>query len=780
MNTVPEAQLQSYVTGLAREAFPHEKPSDFKVEKRFKLKLGHTEQNHNGTANWEAEGRADLLLFHNERPLAVVELKRADKTLKQKDLEQGQSYAAMLFPRPPLVIVSNGSDTWVRQVDTGQEIPRDIVGGTVVEKIFANIGKLAAANNSWAIEVLMGPESTVWVEAVRQRTDDLVERLTGEPDDTQKPFGRGLLFHRKATDKIIQELVTGTKAVIVTGAPLAGKSNTLRDFSMITRDSPDWALFMVNGATGGAGLFQRLANILGATLEWKLTADDVRTWLRRMSHSGRGPALVLAVDGMKPNTPVAQEFEELAETGFGETLRLIGCCEIADDILLDSTCRNESAISSIAKVVEVEALDNDEFTLIEEQMNKRRICFYPGADLSNEYRTAWLLRTVLSHVAPPEQNDLVAVIPATMGVRFVQSARARFDALNDVARLHRLVARDVLHDEASPDPEVTLAGANAFIVRRDSLSSAGEAAAVELQKEGWVRFYRHACGEDLIAFRVPELFMSELALELADIIDTILHDEPDEAYRMLIWQAERFFLGDIVGAQALVDLGKKRNGLPHGLLVPMMNHPPNVESVAGKTIGLQMPNGSVANFRFNENGDIAQADAHGNVVGDYIPNSEDEEVGVMYGGTMPWMVLAQLASIRTALGSEIEDRFDIQIMLWVGRAQMALMRGESMDNIRAKCTLDLGKAGSILSAEHALAEPLTTAIHSLFIREWRDIDFFFESMVEADSLPLTVRVHHALNMLQGSSISGLEDWARDKITSIIHPLLREQFARETS
>ncbi len=634
MTTVPEAQLQSYVLGLAREAFPHAKPADFKVEKRFKLKLGHSEQNHNGTAYWEAEGRADLLLFHNGRPLAVVELKRADKTLEQKDLKQGQSYAAMLFPRPPLVVVSNGSDTWVRQVDTGQELPKDIIGADVVETIFANIGKLAAVDNSWAIEVLMGPETTVWVEAVRQRTDDLVERLTGEPVNSQKPFGRGLLFHREATDKIIQELVTGTKAVIVTGAPLAGKSNVLRDFSLMTRASPDWALFMVNGATGGTGLFQRLANILGAALEWKLTADDVRTWLRRMSYSGRGPALVLAVDGLKPNTLVAQEFEELAETGFGESLRLIGCCENADDIFLDTTRRNETAISSIAKVVEVGALNDDEFSLIEEQLNKRRICFYPGADLSSEYRTAWVLRTVLSYGTQPEQYDLAAVLPATMGVRLVHSTRKRFDALADVVRLHRLVARDALYDETSPDPEVTLAGANAFIVRRDSLSVAAEAAAVKLQEEGWVRFYRHTCGEDLIAFRVPELFMSELALELADIIDTILNDEPDEAWSVLIWQAERFFLGDIVGAQALVDLGKKRNGLPHGLLVPLMNHPPNAESMAGKTIGLQMPNGSVANFRFNENGDIAQADAHGNVISDYIPNSENEEIGVMYGGTM--------------------------------------------------------------------------------------------------------------------------------------------------
>lgn len=773
MTAVPEAQLQAYVVNIARDAFAHVKPDGFKVEKRFTVRLGRGTYEHHGSADWQAEGRADLLLFHDDRPLAVVELKRADKTLKAADLKQGQSYAAMLFPRPPLVIVSNGKDTWVRAVDSGEEL-KDREDAAVVERLFANIGKLAAANNSWAIEVLMGPETRVWVEAVRQRTDELIARQTGSADDTRKPFAEGLLFRRRATREILDHLETGTSAVIVEGPPLAGKSSVLRDLAVTTRHSCDWAVLMVNGATSGPGLFQRLANILGTALEWKLSADDVRTWLRRMSHSLRGPALVLAVDGLRPGSATAQDLEELAETGFGPGLRIVGCIERADDILLDGTGRSEAALAAAAERVTIDVLDDDEFKDVVQELAAKRLFFYGGAELSDEYRVGWVLRLVLGKGSAPEAEDVGAVIPATLGLGLVASARERFKTLHEVSRLHRLVARDALADEEPAHPEIALAAANAFVLRRDTLSPAGERAAVQLEADGWLGFYRHSNGEDLLVFRVPALFMAELASELAATVETVLEEEPEDAWLMLVWQAQRFFLGDIIGAQALLDLGRKRRGLPAGLIEPLMNDPPSVESLAGKIIGVPMPDGTVENFRFNEDGAIAPADADGNATGEYEPLPAGEEGGSMYGNMTSWMILSQLARVRMAAGDD--QRIDVDIMMWVGRAEMPLMRGDDFSNLRARASQSLGAAGSVLSSEHALAEPLTSAMHNLFHSEWRQLDFVFEQLVEANSAPLTVRVHHALNALQGSVVPGLDEWAREKMVSVVRPLLREQLA----
>lgn len=764
MTVVPEAQLQAYVLGLTRDAFPHLPPESFRIEKHFKLRFGHNLHDHDGALYWEAQGRADLLVIHKERPLALFELKREDKVLQEEDFRQGQSYTAALFPRPPLIIVSNGNDTWVRQVDDGAELSKGADAG-VIEKIFENVGKLAATNNSWAIEVLMGPETHVWAEAVRLRTDELIERQSGDPSDSRKPFGRGILFHRHATAAIVARFEAGTQAIIVQGPPLAGKSNVLRDFAVATRRSPDWAMLMENGATPGPGLFQRLANVLGPVLEWKLSADDVRTWLRRMSNSTRSPALVLAVDGLRPGSAVAQDFEELAETGFGPGLRLLGSTNRASEILLDATGRGDTALSTIAEVVPVDPLDDEEFSAFQEHLAQTRILFYPGAELADEYRSPWLLRTVLAAGSAPEQEDVANVIPATMGLSLVRAARARFEALHDVVRQHRLLARDALADEETPDPELALASANAFVVRRDALTASGEDAAVKLEAQAWVSFYRHPTGEDVVAFRVPELFMSELALELADLVNAQIEAYPDDAWLVLASQAQRFFLGDIVGAQALFDLGKKRGGLPLSLIESLMNDPPTAESMAGKTVGLQQPDGTILNLRFNAEGAVALADAKGNALSEYLPRSEGDDPGTMYGDMISWMILSQFARVRSTSGTTIEHRLDLQIMLSVGTAEMPLMRGGDFAHLRPHSVQGLGKAGSILSAEHALAEPLTSAIHNLFYKEWRDLDFFFEEVVRINSLPLTCRVHHALQMLQGSVVPGLEEWAADKMAS---------------
>lgn len=199
----------------------------------------------------------------------------------------------------------------------------------------------------------MGPEAGVWVETVRRRTDELIARLTGDAADTRKPFASDRLFRRAATAEIADLLNQGAGLIIVEGAPLSGKSNVLRELAEQSRLSSDKAVFLVNAATRGSGLYQRLANVLGDALEWRLSADDVRTWLRRLSRSSRVPALILAVDGLAPRSDVEQDLEDLAALGLGGGLRIVVATDRADDIVSDVRGRGETALGAIAKVVEV-------------------------------------------------------------------------------------------------------------------------------------------------------------------------------------------------------------------------------------------------------------------------------------------------------------------------------------------------------------------------------------------------------------------------------------------
>jgi hypothetical protein len=777
MKSVPEAQLQAYVLGLLRDTFFHLKPDDFRVEKRFKLKLGHSEQDHDGTALWEAEGRADILVFHKDRPLAVLELKREDKQLEDGHVDQGRSYAVQMLDRPPLVIVSNGNDTWVRQTVDGAPLDPNVDGVAFVENVFENMGKIAASNLGWAIEVLMGPETTVWVEAVRQRTDELIAQRTGEPLDARKPYPRGILFRRRVTSQILDNLDAGERAILLEGPPLSGKSNVLLELALACRASPDWAILMINAATHGPGLFQRIANLLGNALDWKVSAEDVRTWLRRMSNSPRRPSLVLAVDGVRPGSPVAIDLEELAETGYGRGLRIVATCDRASELLSDATGRGETSLAGLATVLGVSRLDDQEFQLIREKVAQDRILFYGGAELSDEYRAPWVLRTVLGGGCPPDDPDTLAVLPASMGVRFIQEARRRLEALGDVARLHRMVARDALSDEIPQSMTLALAQANAFIVRRDGLSAAGEQAAQSLETDGWVSFYRDHGGDDVMAFRVPEFFMSELALELTELIAAEIEEDPEEAAATLIWQCHRFFLGDIIGAQAIVDLIQQRRRVPADFIGLLMNDSPETETMVGKHIAVPGPDGRLHYHLFDEHGGIAKADEHGNPLEPFHPIDDDEDAGASYNNMTSWMILSQLARIR--IGFDGDQRLDAEIILHVGQSKIPLVHPGTVDAPKAIEMQNKGAAGTILSPAQALAEPLTTAIHALIAKEWRTLDEFFQQMLDTHSFALTTRFHNVLASLRSSADPGLAAWATAKQKMII-PLLNAQLAAETN
>lgn len=130
---------------LAR-AFPSVPLKDFRLQERFSVTIGHETIEVDGRRTWSAGGRADIILLHQNRPLAVVELKRAGLQLTDDDRRQGQSYANQLTPRPPLVIVTNGSDCHLYDSATGEPWTPDTAEGEVVAKLFQNAAKVAAAN----------------------------------------------------------------------------------------------------------------------------------------------------------------------------------------------------------------------------------------------------------------------------------------------------------------------------------------------------------------------------------------------------------------------------------------------------------------------------------------------------------------------------------------------------------------------------------------------------------------------------------------------------------
>jgi Type I restriction enzyme R protein N terminus (HSDR_N) len=165
-----EADLAARIDAAVRAAFPWLPPNGLRHQTSFEFKFGHKVVQIDGAQVSKAQARSDVLVFLHDTPLAVLELKRESASLMPEDQEQGLSYARMLHPRPPLVVVTNGKQTITLASHTGVCWEPETPSEAEIKRLIEAAGQIAAAELRQAVEVLLGPASTVWVAAIRKAT----------------------------------------------------------------------------------------------------------------------------------------------------------------------------------------------------------------------------------------------------------------------------------------------------------------------------------------------------------------------------------------------------------------------------------------------------------------------------------------------------------------------------------------------------------------------------------------------------------------------------------
>jgi len=281
-----EADLESKISETVVRAFPWLPPGSVQHQTKFSFTFGRTKVEVDGLTASRHEARADILLYQGARALAVLELKRPGQALTSADIAQGLSYARMLHPSPPIVVVTNGVTTELYESYSGARWSPAHPSGEAVEALFRAAGQLAAADLKEALNTLLGPNSEVWAKAIRSASRATIAEMTGDLADSQFPFAKGFLIPRSATDDAL-DAVLRSSLVIVEGPPLIGKSNVLRSMVEKTEASDTIACFYLEAEPGSGGILQRLANVLADALGWDVSKGEVRQWLRKLSLAGR-------------------------------------------------------------------------------------------------------------------------------------------------------------------------------------------------------------------------------------------------------------------------------------------------------------------------------------------------------------------------------------------------------------------------------------------------------------------------------------------------------------
>jgi hypothetical protein len=509
-DTATEADLEARIRETISHMFPWLERDSIAHQTKFSFTFGRNKIVVDGSRVSRHEARTDILITHKEKPLAVLELKRPGHGLTDADTEQGLSYARMMHPGPPLVIVTNGAQTMFFESHSGQRWTPMEPSESEVEKLLTNAARVAAADRKRAVETLLGPGSEVWVAAVRASSRDAVAEMSGKLADSLQPFAEDFLIPRSATEATI-ELLQSTGLVIVEGEPLAGKSNVLRELVSKTEGTDSLAMLYIEAEPGSTGILQRLANILGETLGWQVTKDEVRQWLRSLS-VGRGPSLVLLLDGLGTDRDeIYRDVDELSG-GAGVKLKVVLAVDdtVADLLVKSSNRRKASGLGRKAKRIQVGPLSDEEFADALDILASRHVGVMKGG-AAEEYRSPWVLRAVTA-AAMPERNEELPegafrVVPSLLGTGIIGYARMAFRDEPDLRRQFRAVASAILEDvvDHDRDIDIVLLSLLTFLVTRNSMERFLEREEIEsLQTKGVLRQFLDKAGNSMFVVRAEE------------------------------------------------------------------------------------------------------------------------------------------------------------------------------------------------------------------------------------------------------------------------------------
>jgi hypothetical protein len=771
-----EADLEARIRAAIKLAFQWLPDGAIKHQIKFSFKFGRQTLMVDAGKS-RAEARLDILLEKDGKPLAVMELKRPGIKLTDDDGAQGLSYARLVQPPAPLVVVTNGTEVTTLETSSGKPWQPASASEDTFKALLTQASRVASADIRHAVDTLMGTAPRVWMQAVRCVSSDTIEELTASWDEPALPFVADFLAPRGATYQLWRNLVAGERLQVLEGPPLSGKSNVLRELCLCTKQSDTVATLYVETGVG-RGALQTVADAISRSLNWPVSPQEARDWLIRVSHH-EGARLVLAFDGIQEaNATSVREIEDLSSSTFGPSLSVVVAMDeaVSQSVLTSPNRRSLSPLGRRSKLVRVGHLRDGEFKLAQELLGQRRLFLMKGADMAPEYREPWVLRAICSsaQAALESRPDTQALsLPSLLGPKLLDLVRKRFADVPELRRMFRGLARSMITDaqDTARSPELVLQQLEMGVIRRDAARAELEPDDLQwLIDHGFVRPGMHDVAGPTILVRLPELLASEMAHVLADELVKRGRKNLHETAAWISGAASNLPLGEVVAAQAIIDAAKRPNGLPVGLISALVEMPPEREILeVGGRYAMMLPNGAMVEIAL-------QPDGKGFVVIDGEQHEIDlgDEEQVTFKNIHPWLILSHVASTPFEVeGEHGPVREDPNLLLQIGTCPVPLRGNRGPESFRMLPTTDMPGGVSIVHSDAGVIEPITLGILDYLSTAKDQADNWIAIAGSSGSIALLSRLHTALGVLAAFETHARSEWAEAQLRTMVLPKLRE-------
>ena len=748
--TETEADLESRARAALVKALPWLAKHKIDQQVTFTVKFGHAEIKIDGKKRESASGRVDILVSIDNIPTILLELKRPGLGITSADIEQGLSYARVLHPRPPLVVVTDGIDpARIFETHTGSDWTPVSKDGEALKALLDNVALVAADDMKKAVSTLLGNDPTLWITAARTVSESFIAERTADEAISDLPFLSNFLLPRKAVRGAIDTLDTGARLVVIEGGPLAGKSNALRALAENLKARSDYAVMLLD-ADSGIDLFHALADIWSAHFSWPLTPFEARHWTQQLSRVS-GPALVLAVDDFDgTRSSFRRDLEALTSELFGDRIRIVLALDVdaAQRLNVASNGRTASILKRrAAATLAVGKLDDEEFADARDYLLELGIRIMEGGEHTPELRIPWVLRAMCTPLLAQKRPSLshFVTLPSIPTLELLRRELEK-PGLNREFRAHyHEIAQALFEDTLSGDQstELRLEALAAYTVRRSVVRGRlGSEAVAELLKAGLLHEGRSEGGEAVFIAQFPIALAAELSRIIADQI--LGSDDDNEMARAITRFASSAPLGAVIVAQAIVEAATRNHTLDIRLLQALLETVPRRETLPpGTTFSLRMPNGKHVTITVGEGTMQVEIDGKRSEIA-------HDDLGSTTADAEAWTILSHLATLPMAADNKEtaqSARFDLHLLLTIGSYPGVLVDSPAPAGILAIETHEFGAHGEIPARSAGVVEPITYAILLFFQREPQRAAAFLKQALDRESLPLMIRIHTALHYL---------------------------------
>lgn len=739
---INEATLEARIHKVLALTFPTFREFKIEHQKYFSIRLGHHEVtvNHEAPPSRPVKAKLDILLKSGEKNIILLELKKEGLSLNDEDRDQGISYARLIHPMPPLVLISNGHDNVFYNTYTKEKVARGDVDMDLVQQMTDSSFEIAMNDFKEAINILLNRQPEIFSKIINKLSEKNFSLMKGSVDDILKPICDAFLLPRQVSLEIYTTFQKGHHLIALIGPAFSGKTNVLYQFYQTYTNADQHYVLYIDCQSVQYSFFQQLANYFSRETKVNVTKDKIREWLNNSFYEDNKSQLYLMLDNFsdKLHADVKSEIYEVLDMISGTKHGIIFTMDEIrfKKLSLVEDRKYATVIGVESKQIHLTFLQEDEYNKAAEIMAENfSLYIQNGGYYASEYRQPRILRQLAAFYSAmkflPGQGTKIKAVPDFEFLRFFSNNEIYSKSIHSKYKM--LATCFLLDDDLRKKfPELKIASSTAGAISENIIKHKFPSDFDGILNSGLTVPKEYPSVAPMLIPKIPEL----LAFHAVDIIMEEIKEmmnQPankfEDILAFFIKKTKSLPYSDLVGTGVLVKLSAIDSTLFSEIIASFLEDEPEEDDNSG---GAQV-------MLFDEK--------HGPITIKIPENTE--EAGQIFD-PFAYAVLSQLAGYPMELTTESEDNqgteFNTYLIERIGSWNGFIPRydHQSFSNLQGFHVHTIEGVGDIICETTGIIEPLVQSIQKYFMKMPHAMEDLINRAFDEKNIHLLWRCYLAL------------------------------------